>query len=366
MATEAPKPRIEIRRATPADLPTVTALLSERDGLELDPAAVAHELQGLDPEHYVAWLAFVDDVPAAMNSFFLRTIRSDGPEPRELRTGYWANLYVGEPWRKLMIYPQLVFAMIKGMRELELDMLLGGIRQPDVAEGHQKLGYRLFGELPVLMRPLRPFRLVARQKRLGAVLETVAPLSDLGWGGWLALRRRAAPAGVAIENVSLEDERIDELVALMQTRASGRVAQCWDAAAFRRRFTRAIDGERYVLQIASRDGTVVGGVIHRLAWRGHGVRTGVVLDLVLAPGEEAVGAALLSAAEDRMRRDDADIVLLLDGIDADFSTLARARGYRASGEVYYMMANPGTVVAPDSWDDDIRNWLFTFSDHDAF
>jgi len=31
-----------------------------------------------------------------------------------------------------------------------------------------------------------------------------------------------------------------------------------------------------------------------------------------------------------------------------------------------MMANPGTVWPPDSWEDDISNWLFTFSDHDAF
>lgn len=366
MTTDSAKPRIEIRQATPEDLPTVTALLSERDQTELDQQAVANELLGLDPERYVAWLAFVDDTPAAMNSFFLRTIRCDGPNPRELRTGYWANLYVGKPWRKLMIYPQLVFAMIKGMRERELDMLLGGIRQTDVAEGHQKLGYRLFGELPVLMRPLRPFRLVARQKRLGGALEAIAPVPDLGWGGWLAMRRRTAPSGVRIEEAALEDPRIDRLVDLMQARTKGRVAQVWDTDAFRRRFTQAIDGERYVIHLATRGDDLLGGVIHRLAWRGNGVRTGVILDLILTDGEASIGSALLSTAEDRMRRDDADIVLLLDGIDPTVSGVASSGGYRASGEVYFMMANPGTVLEPDSWDHDIGNWLFTFSDHDAF
>ena len=41
MATDSAKPRIEIRQATPEDLPTVTALLSERDGIELNEQAVA-------------------------------------------------------------------------------------------------------------------------------------------------------------------------------------------------------------------------------------------------------------------------------------------------------------------------------------
>jgi hypothetical protein len=152
----------------------------------------------------------------------------------------------------------------------------------------------------------------------------------------------------------------------MQARTKGRVAQVWDTDAFRRRFTQAIDGERYVIHLATRGDDLLGGVIHRLAWRGNGVRTGVILDLILTDGEASIGSALLSTAEDRMRRDDADIVLLLDGIDPTVSGVASSGGYRASGEVYFMMANPGTVLEPDSWDHDIGNWLFTFSDHDAF
>ena len=366
MASPPAKPKIEIRQATPDDLDIVVGLLSERDGCTLSSEAVSSELQGLDPNRYVAWIATVDGVPAAMNSFFLRTIRSDGPEPRDLRTGYWANLYVGAPYRKLMIYPQLVFAMIKGMRELDLDMLLGGIRQPDVAEGHQKLGYRQFGEIPVLMRPLRPFRLVARQKRLGGLLAALSAAPDALWGAWLATRRAAPENGTVIEEVPLEDPRIEGLVDLMRSRTRGRVAMTWDVEAFRARFRMAIDGERYVIHLATRGDAVLGGVIHRLAWRGNGVRTGVILDLVLGPDAGAAGAALLSRAETRMRSEDADIILLLDGIDATAHDLASGRGYRASGEVYFMMANPGTVLKSDSWEDDIDNWLFTFSDHDAF
>lgn len=366
MTSAETKPVISIRAATREDLPILRQLLSERDGLERDEASVLAHLIDCDPDRFMAWIATDQDTPVGLTALYLRTIRFDGEEPAERRAGYWAHLYVAESHRSLMVYPQLVFAMTRGMRDAGLELLFTATRQPDVADGHQKLGYQLVGTIPVLFRPLRPFRLVARQKQLGSLAQALSAAPDALWKLWLNFRRTGTGQGTTIQEVPLEDPGLEDLVELMNARAGGRIAQVWTIDSFRARFKLALDGERYVLHIVRDGERVVGGAIHRLAVRGHGVRTGVLLDVILAKGHEEIAPALLGAIERRMMQDGADVVLQLDGIDAKTSELARRRGYRTAPDIYHLLVNPRNLVGPDTWEGTPSNWLFSFSDHDAF
>lgn len=366
MPSPDPKPKITIRAASREDLPILRELLSARDDEQRHDAAVRDHLMDCDPERFLAWIAFDGDEPVGLTALYLRPLRFDGDEPVDRTAGYWAHLYVRESHRSLMVYPQLVFAMSRGMREAGLDLLFTATRQPDVAEGHQKLGYQLVGTIPVRLLPLRPFRLVARQKKLGALAEALSPAGDCLWSLWRRLSWRTTGDERTIEQVELDDDRIEGLVELMNRRGAGRIAQTWTPELFRARFRGALDGEPYGIHLACDGKRVLGGTIHRLAIRGNGVRTGVILDLVLSEGHEDLAAPLLASLERRMRLDGADVVLHLDGVPDGSGAAVRARGYRTAPDIYHLLVNPKALVAPGTPDGDLDNWLFAFSDHDAF
>ena len=366
MPSPDPKPMITIRAATQADLPVLRDLLSDRDGEQRLEPAVRDHLMECDPERFLAWIAFDGDEPVGITALYLRPLLFDGDVPAERSAGYWAHLYVRESHRSLMVYPQLVFAMTRGMREAGLDLLYTATRQPDVAAGHQKLGYRLVGTIPVRLLPLRPFRLLARQKRLGPLAEALSPLGDRLWSLWRGLFRRTTGDGQTMEQITLEDGRIGELVELMNRRGAGHVAQRWTTEHFRTRFKGALDGEKYVIHVACSDDRVLGGSIHRLAVRGNSVRTGVILDLVLSEGHEDLAGPMLSTLESRMLQDGADVILHLEGPGDPVGGGVLARGYRTAPDVYHLLVSPGGMVDPGSRAGDLSNWLFAFSDHDAF
>ncbi len=360
------KPKITIRAATREDLPILRELLSRRDGEPRTTSAVEDHLLDCDPEQFLAWIAFDGEEAVGLTALYLRTLSFDGEQPTRRTTGYWAHLYVAESHRALMVYPQLVFAMARGMREAGLELLFTATRQPDVADGHQKLGYQLVGTIPVRLLPLRPFRLVARQKKLGSLAEALAPLPDALWSLWRTFHRRSVGGERTIEEVALEDDRIEALVELMNARGTGRIAQAWTPDHFRARFKGALDGEPYVIHLVRSGDRVLGGAIHRLAIRGNNVRTGVLLDLVLDQGHEDVAAPLLSTLERRMHRDGADVVLYLDGVPDGSGDRVSSRGYRTAPDVYHLLVNPKALVKPDTPEGTLANWLFAFSDHDAF
>lgn len=352
-------PGVGLRPAAPGDLHVVTALLGERDGHALDPEHVRNALEGLDPSRLAGWIALVGDEPAGFTSLYVRDLRWGD---RTIRAGYWAHLFVREKFRRLMVYPQLVLAMMRGIRPSGIDAIVTGTRRPHVAEGHVRLGFAPVGTLRVLFKPLRPFRLLLRHRGWGGGAWAATP-GDALYGAWLASRRRGPGAGIALRDVGTADPAIAGVAGLLASAGAGRVSRPWTPDDLRRRLAGTIDGRAYTTIVAERAGSMAGVTIVRPAERS-GVSLGVVMDV--AADDDRVAAAILDEAERRLRAAGTDAVLLLDGLGPAASRMLRERGYRASSETYRMLVWPKTLVPPGSFAADLANWRFGFLDHDAF
>ncbi|MBC22960.1 MAG: hypothetical protein CMJ32_03465 [Phycisphaerae bacterium] len=359
------KPKITIKEATPDDLPVLAQLLRDRDEVPYETTDVEDYLFHCDPEHFLAWIAHVDDQPAGMTALYMRDVTFDHGEKIRRRSGFWSHLYIDPKYRKLMVYTQLVFAMNRAMRSSGIDMIYTATRQTVVAESHQKIGYRLMGTIPVDFRPLRPFRMLARHKFPAKFIEAAASVPDLGWRAWLSIGRSRAPGGVTIERIDTGDSRIEQIVAMMQDRARGTVAMDWSVEYFQKRFRTAIDHAPYRIHVASRDGQVIAASIHRVGDR-HGIRFGIVIDLLVGPEDGQVGAALLSTMQDSMVRDGADAILSMGGMQEPVPGIVRSARFMRSPEQYHLLVYPGPLVPEESWEGDLDHWTFCFSDHDAF
>ncbi len=359
-AAGAPAPKLAVRPTTPADLDAVVSLLSERDEHPLERANVSSALCGLEPAHLAGWIALADGQPAGLTTLYTREHRWG---EKIIRAGYWSHLYVREEFRRLMVYAQLVLAMMRGIKPLGIDCIFTGTRRAHVAEGHVKLGFAKLGEYRVLFKPLRPFRLVARYKGWPDVLRAAAVPGDALFGAYLGIRRRGAAAGVIVRDVDPSDPRIEAVVALLNAAGSGRISQAWTAGSLRRRLARTIDGFDYRVILAERDGRVVGAAIYRLTVRER-VRAGILMDLV-GPDTGVLGT-LLAEAERRLRAGGADTTLYLNGLEKGTNDLLAAGGHRTSNETYQMLVWPKTLVSPGSPAANLANWRFGFLDHDAF
>jgi hypothetical protein len=354
-------PKLSVRPTTPSDLPAVVSLLSQRDGHALDPAHVSTALYGLDPAHLAAWIAFADDRPAGLTCLYARTQHWGS---RDIRAGYWAHLFVPEEFRRLMVYPQLVLAMFRGIKPLGIDGIFTGTRRAHVAEGHVKLGFAKLGEYRVLYKPLRPFRLLSRYKNWPGLVRAAAAPGDALYGAYLAMRSGSA-AGLTFHESAPEGPALAGLSSLLNQARAGLVSQAWTADSLRRRVTGTIDGFQYRILLAERSGRPVAAAVYRLAERER-VSAGILMELVTAPDAADAAPALLSHAERRLRAIGADTTLYLDGLGPDTARLLRSAGHRTSTETYQMLVWPKALVPAGSPAADLSRWRFSFLDHDAF
>lgn len=354
-----------VRAATPADMPHVVKLISARDHQTRDPRVVADYLWNLDHDCTRAWIAYVGGAPVGLTMLYLRHMnwpKSDGAALTNL-AGYWAHLYVAPEYRKQMIYPQLVLAMLRGMNAAGLSTIFTATRQPQVAEGHQKLGFALVGKLPLRLRPLRPFQLLAKHKGFAALAPLCAPLDAL----YGLVRRRPHPH-VHIAEVSVDSPQVDRIVELLNDRANTQVHQQWTADQFRRRYRTTLDGTNYRITAVSHGSALVAAVVMTLVERGNRIRAGVLLEVVAnSTATRDQIESLLADAEQFARSSSAELMLSLPG-SLELEQLAGSLGgyLENRSELYHMLVYPKTMAQPPHLAADLANWIFTFGDHDAF
>ncbi len=358
--------KIIVREATPADLKDVTALLSARDGIDRSQQVVDAYLWGLDPSCTRTWLAYVGNEPVGITMLYLRHMRwpqEDNSSTMKL-AGYWSHLYVMPEYRKLMIYPQLVLGMIRGMRTAEIDLIFTATRQADVAEGHQKLGFALVSKMPLRLRPLRPFRLLAKHKGAGLLAPFCGPSDAI----YQFLLGREPAQDVPIEEISLESSDVEEIVALLNSPDNDLVRQDWTVEQFRRRFRTTLDGTKYRLTAIRSEGRLVAGLITALVERGNNIRAGIVLDIAALPSAslEQVNS-LIAEAEQHAHRHEAEVMLALERslfIDQWGDTYGK---YLANdSETYHMLVYPKPLAQEPFAAAQLENWYFSYADHDAF
>jgi GNAT superfamily N-acetyltransferase len=356
-----------IRIAGQADVGTVADLLRERDGAAHPTAAVAAYLADLDPARITVWLAEKEGRPIGMNAVYRRTIASPvGP----LAASYWAHLYVRPEARSLMIYPQLVMAMLRWAQAGNADLVYTATRQEHVAAAHLKLGFARLVTIPVLIRPLRPGRLVAsRSPAARRWAGWAVPLID---GALSACRVTAAmiPGRTAATRAVRSDNRAaDDLagLAVLPSGDAARIRTAYTATDWLVRFSGTIEGQGYRAAVAPREGKPEAGVLVRIAERGSPpVRIGVVLELVDQSAGQAYASALLRWVEQAAVEAGADAIIALSPT-ADVERRAyQARGYWNAPETYTLVYRPtSTRGQADSLRDPMA-WRFSFAEHDSF
>ncbi len=350
---------VEIREARPTELAAVADLLRRRDGRPHDLAAVGTAVLGLAPERFRAWIAFVDGTPAGLTALYLRPLRWAG---RVVPSGYWAHLFVDEPYRRRLLYPRLVAAMLDAARQSRLEAVITATRRAEVAAAHLRLGFCEVGQRAVLARPLRPFAVVAKRWGWPRVASLTRPLDAL-CAAVLAPRPGRAAAGTEEPDL---DSSAATLVELADRLGADRTGQIWDIEAWRRRFAGTLDGAAYRCLAAPDERGWRAALIYRGAER-QGVRLGVVLDL-LCSSPAAVGAAsgLLRQAAHRLARDGAEALLALEASEVAPARALALAGFRPSAERYRLLLWPPQLAAAAPAAATGSNWRFSFADHDAF
>ena len=354
-----------VREATAADFPDVVKLLSARDNKPRDPQVVRDYLWGLDPQCTRAWLAYVGDEPVGLSMVYLRRMNwpQQGKEISPIQAGYMAHLYVNPDYRKQMIYPQVVLGMLRGMQSVGIEVIFTGTRQPRVAEGNQRLGFTMVNQLPLRIRPLRPFRLVVKHKGCSALAPLCAPLDAI----YALVARRRADSAVQIEDVPLDSPLVDDIVALLNSRSQTAVCQHWTTEQFRRRYHVTLDGSSYRIRAVRHGDRFAAVLITTIADRGK-IRAGVLLEL--AAGSDATPAeidALLGDAEVFAHREGAEMMLSMES-SLLLEQLAPSCGkyLRTRSEVYHMLVYPKPMADAPHLVTDASNWTYGFADHDAF
>ncbi len=357
---------ITVREATPGDLADVATLLSARDEQQRTVEKVGAYLWQLDPDCTRTWLAYAGERPVGITMLYLRDMNwpmvDDANEI--MRAGYWAHLFVQPEFRKQMVYPQLVLAMLRAMKPAGIDLIYTGTRQALVAEGHQKLGFALVDKLPVCLRPLRPFRLLAKHKGADVVAPLVAPLDTVyqlcaGLSGHL---------NATIETIDLDSSDINAIVDLLNSLSSDYVRQLWTPQLLRNRFCATLDGHPYRVTGVRRDGQLVGALVATIATRGNKIRAGVILELATAADATASEVqSLLAEAEAYAVEQGAELILTMPSslMDPRLGKLGD-KYLMTRSEEYHVLVYPKTLATSDTPAGSLENWRFTFGDHDAF
>jgi hypothetical protein len=363
-------PTVTIRNVGPADVDDVAALLSARDGQPRSRNAVETYLWGLDPKCTRTWVAYVDGVPAGVTMLYLRQMRwplidfTEEENSPTIVAGYWSHLYVRPEFRSLMIYPQLVFAMLRGMTAAGVAVIFTATRQPHVAEGHQKLGFALVGALPLKIKPLRPFRLLAKQKQIRGLAAVAAPLDAVF--GWIAGPSRGSR--INVESVPLDSGDVDEIVALLNDPLRPPVCQLWTAEQFRRRFRATLDETDYRITAVRRNGRIVAALVMAIAERGNRIRAGILLEVAAhAEATEAELRALVNDAHRFALAQGCEIMLSMEQSLRDPQSSRPAVSYLTNKtEHYHLLVYPKKMAVAPHASAELENWSFSFADHDAF
>ena len=352
-----------IRRATVDDLEAIVHLIRMGDERDYGPENVAQYIQRLNPAYTQAWMAVVGRRPVGMTMTFQRMLRAP---KRQYMARYWANLFIDPDYRHLMLYPRLLKLKFGESKQDGIDFLYAMVRRPRLIEAHVRIGFTKIADVMVMVKPLRPGRLVTKYKTLPRFLAMFTWPVDWLFSRYLRMRQPHRPSGLTINEVSWNSAEVADFAELLKDSCADRIGQVWTSDAIRRRFTYSLDGEPYVLLVSRREGQVVAAIVYRTVNRDRGIRMGVVMDLVFRDKEELAAQAVLAEAQRRSYAEGADGMMCLNGSGPGMQKLLVADGYFVSSERYSLLLWPKAKLSADPVLCDISCWRLAFSDHDAF
>jgi hypothetical protein len=220
------------------------------------------------------------------------------------------------------------------------------------------LGYTHAGDIPFLVRPVNVGRLVRARVPLPG-LQALVGLASSPFVRRLPPRPRDFP-GLRVEEVAAFDGRFDRLWKRLRDRHPVMVVR--DALYLNWRFL-AIPLREYVCLLATEADVPRGYAVLRVAEL-LGLRAGLLVDFIVAPGEARAAEALLSHALSWFADEDVDLLAtLMLPHTFEYRMLRRYRFWplpkRLLPQPFRLVARDGPLVR------DVRNWFFTLGDYDV-
>lgn len=353
-----------LRIADKADLPIVFRLIRERDMRHHPDDAIAGYLANLDRQRIVVWIAERDGEPIGLNAIYLRPIACDSGA---FHAGYWGHLYVRPDARKLMVYPQLVLAMLRWAKEHDLDWVYTATRQETVAAAHLKLGFECISTIPVLLKPLRPGRLVAHRLGNNPFINGLAAIADAIWATGHAAGRMFARDSTAASSPADAAVSAGALIGLLAAVSGRSIRTAWTEQSWANRFAATIEGDCYRSFVVPAAGSPSAAALLRIAARGEpALRLAVVMDLLDAAEDRQIASSLLAGATDWALEQHADAIIALEPTQPDEASWYRRKGFMRSPERYSLLVKSTSPrPLPAGFRDSVQ-WRFSFAEHDAF
>jgi N-acetylglutamate synthase-like GNAT family acetyltransferase len=354
--------KLSIRRAVAGDIPQIAEMMRQVSGREHSLEAVQAITSNFQPGEFYGWIACAGDEPVGVT--MLQPLALDRLGTR-IQGGYWRYLWIRPDHRGTTLYPRLVLTMIAEAASLNIDLVYGAIRRPEVAAGHLALGMEKVAELPVLMKPLRPARLLCKFYAAPRAFAGISAVPDALYRQYLNVRNLKRPAEYAVEDETAAGIDLRTVVPVLEEPYNDDVRRLLTAETFAARYRANADGDPYrVLSVRTSDG-VQAAIVYRIASR-RKIRNLVIMEMGCRSSDGGALKAGLFELERRAIRSDCEVILALFSRRRMRDVLRKA-GYFKSNETYILMKK-WTKKADRSGVKNVEmdKWHFTFADHDAF
>lgn len=358
--------RLVIRRAGRSDEDAMRGLFAVRRHSEESAPGDARG-PDLDNPSRNLWLALNGDRAVGMTSVQERSIRIGNGM---CRIAYWTGLFIDPAYRSHFVYPRLMSAMFAGLRERGIHHLYAAVRRQQIAEAHQKIGFKKIGDMAVLAKPLKPALLFAKYRRLVAAgqgqrfLRLLCSVPDAMAGMGIRLQGPRASEEWKVAQIQWTSSEVSDLAQLYTHGCAGATAQTWSAESLRTRYAPREFG--YQLLGVQRQGRLCAAVIVRMVDRSDGIRAAVIMDLIHEPGAMDAAKLALVAVEQLALASGCDVIIFLDGLPSCDNEIVRKRAYLKSSEKYSLLLWKDRRTDTACFPEDLRSWRFSFGDHDTF
>ena len=316
-------PIIHIREANGEDAP---ALSRTFDGLE-----------GVDPRRARVWVAERGEHIVAAASAQRVDLRLD-TRPLALAQ-LWTSPAQTAP-RAAGVGPQLAAALRAGLERVGSIAGLYRLREPSQDPGGFALPHA--AEYAVHIKVTRPLSLASKRGawpalalRAASSLDTLAALPSRA-PGW---QPRRLPRARSFVELSLPEDAA-ALAELCTQGSPRRVLATRSARSFAARYQ---PGD--TLLGLTHSGTIIAFVSYRVVRAGE-VCVGELLELAARNDDPTLYAALLRAAERRLRAQEVELLVVLDGLGEGLRQATRAAGYRDSRERLRLEFGPLDLALP--------------------
>jgi hypothetical protein len=354
--------KVSIRQAGSSDVPKIAEMMRSVSHREHSVESVRAMTADLAPGQFYAWLALAGDDPVG-----LTILESCLLEYKGIQTiaGYWRYLWVMPDQRRTGLYPRLVFTMISGAVSAGIELVYGAVRRPEVVSGHLALGMQKVGEIPVLAKPVNPAALFSKFHGLGDFFIRLSAVPDFAYRRYLSMKHLRSGSIYAAQDMAATQIEPHAVIPVLRDLYAKELQRSLTAQTFLKRYSVNSDGAEYRVISVYAAGEIRAAIVYRTAIRGNNVKALVIMELGYRGADQDAIRFGLAELEKCAIDCGCEVMLCLSSARPMQALLGQS-GYFKSNETYVLLKKNTTPETGRSVPDNLNDWYFTFSDHDAF